>query len=629
MLTTAVTGAAGLLLLYLGGEALVRGACSLALRLRISPLVVGLTVVAFGTSAPELAVSLEASLGGIGDIALGNVIGSNIANIALILGVTALVRVTRVEARILRIDAPLMVLASLVLVVMLVDGGLSRLEGGLLVVGLAAWIGFTAVAARRESLAVRQEYSRGVPHSVSRVTIAVVFVFGGIGALVIGGQLLIDAAVAIAASAGVSQAVIGLTIVAVGTSLPEFAASVVAAIRGHGDIAVGNVVGSNLFNVLGILGIATLVTPLGRGAIDWITLGVFVGVAVLIVPLLYTGRRLSRVEGAGLLLVYGGYVAWLLAGIPTVGPGAAAASTAPFSASTPASSAGPPDPFVVVLGVAQDGGVPQAGSPGHPGWSDPDRRRLVVSLGLVDPATSERWMFEATPDFRRQLQRLDAVHPVEDHPGLSGIFLTHAHIGHYTGLMFLGHESMGAAGVPVHAMPRMGEFLAGNGPWSQLIAYDNIELRALEAGEAVRLNDRLTVTPFLVPHRQEFSEVVGYRIDGPRRSALFIPDIDGWEEWDAAGVRIEDLLADVDIAYLDATFYADGEIPGRDMSGFPHPFISHSMKRFAPLAAEVRGRIRFIHLNHTNPALWAESEARRSIEAAGFSVAEPLERETL
>ena len=626
MLTTAVTGAAGLLLLYLGGEALVRGACSLALRLRISPLVVGLTVVAFGTSAPELAVSLEASLGGVGDIALGNVIGSNIANIALILGVTALVRVTRVEARILRIDAPLMVLASLVLVVMLVDGGLSRLEGGFLVVGLAAWVGFTAVAARRESQAVRQEFSMGVPHSVSRIAIAVVFVFGGIGALAVGGQLLIDAAVAIAASAGVSQAVIGLTVVAVGTSLPEFAASVVAAIRGHGDIAVGNVVGSNLFNVLGILGIATLVTPLGRGAIDWITLGVFVGVAVLIVPLLYTQRQLSRVEGAGLLLVYAAYVAWLLAGVPSVGPPSAAASV---PATAPSSSAASSDPFVVVLGVAQDGGVPQAGSPGHPGWSDPGRRRLVVSLGLVDPATSERWMFEATPDFRRQLQRLDAVHPVEDRPGLSGIFLTHAHIGHYTGLMFLGHESMGASGVPVYAMPRMGEFLARNGPWSQLVAYENIALRPLVAGVPVRLNDRLTVTPFLVPHRQEFSEVVGFRIDGPRRSALFIPDIDGWEEWDAEGTRIEDMLADVEIAFLDATFYADGEIPGRDMSGFPHPFITHSMERFGPLPSAVRGRVRFIHLNHTNSALWAESEARRSIEAAGFHVAEPLEREQL
>lgn len=626
MLITAATGAAGLLLLYLGGEALVRGASSLALRMRISPLVIGLTVVAFGTSAPELAVSLEASLGGVGDIALGNVIGSNIANIALILGVTAVVRATKVEARILRIDAPLMVLASILLVVMLADGGLARFEGGLLLAGLAAWIGFTALAARKESQAVRQEFSLGVPHSLSRVAIAVAFVFGGIGALVVGGQLLIDAAVAIAASAGVSQAVIGLTIVAVGTSLPEFAASVVAAVRGHGDIAVGNVVGSNLFNVLGILGIATLVTPLGRGAIDWMTLGVFVGVALLIVPLLYTQRQLSRVEGAGLLVVYAGYVAWLLAGVPSVGPAPAAAAV---SAVVPASSAASAEPFVVVLGVAQDGGVPQAGSADHPGWNDPERRRLATSLGLVDPLTNQRWMFEATPDFRRQLQRLDELHRVEPRPGLAGILLTHAHIGHYTGLMFLGHESMGASGVPVFAMPRMADFLAANGPWSQLVAYENIDLRPLAAGEPVRLNDRLSVTPFLVPHRQEFSEVVGYRIDGPRRSALFIPDIDSWEEWDEGGTRVEDMLADVDVAFLDATFYADGEIPGRDMSGFPHPFITHSMERFAPLPADMRGRVRFIHLNHTNPALWTDSAARRTIEAAGFHVAEPLEKHGL
>lgn len=588
--------------------------------MRISPLVIGLTVVAFGTSAPELAVSLEASLGGVGDIALGNVIGSNIANIALILGVTALVRSTRVEARILRIDAPLMVLASLLLVVMLADGGLARFEGGLLLAGLAAWIGFTVLAARKESQAVRQEFALGVPHSLSRVGIAVLFVVGGIGALVVGGQLLIDAAVAIAAAAGVSQAVIGLTIVAVGTSLPEFAASVVAAVRGQGDIAVGNVVGSNLFNVLGILGVATVVTPLGRGAIDGMTLGVFVGVAVLIVPLLYTQRRLSRFEGAGLLLVYAGYVTWLLAGVPAVGP-------APAAASPPSPSLS--GPFVVVLGVAQDGGVPQAGSPDHPGWSDPGRRRLATSLGLVDPQTGERWMFEATPDFRRQLQRLDELHPVASRPGLAGIFLTHAHIGHYTGLMFLGHESMGAADVPVYAMPRMAGFLADNGPWSQLVTYDNIDLRTLAADESVRLNERLSVTPFLVPHRQEFSEVVGYRIDGPRRSALFIPDIDSWEDWDEAGVRVEDLLTGVDVAFLDATFYADGEIPGRDMSGFPHPFITHSIERFAPLPADVRSRVRFIHLNHTNPALWADSEARRTIEAAGFHVAEPLERHEL
>ena len=618
MLTTALIGAAGLLLLYLGGEGLVRGASSLALRFRVSPLVIGLTVVAFGTSAPELAVSVEASLGGVSDIALGNVIGSNIANIGLILGVTALVRATRVEARILRLDVPLMIAASLILVLALQDGGVSRLEGTLLIIGLLAWVGFTAFQAQRESDVVRHEFEAGMPPSPSGVPIAIAFVLGGLGALVVGGRLLIDSAVALASSMGVSQAVIGLTIVAVGTSLPEFAASVVAAVRGQGDIAVGNVVGSNLFNILGVLGVAAAVQPIGGGHVDGLTLAVFVGLAVLVVPLLYTGMVLSRREGAGLLLVYGIYVVSLVAGPGVPGPvGQLGAS--------PAAEA----PYVVVLGVAQDGGVPQAGSTDHPGWSDPERHRLVVSLGLVDPETDERWMFEATPDFRRQLQRLDEIHPVESGPGLDGIFLTHAHIGHYTGLMFVGHESMGAAGIPVYAMPRMREFLSSNGPWSQLVRYENIELRELSAGTPVRVNERLSVTPFLVPHRQEYSEVVGYRIDGPERSVLFIPDIDSWEDWDAEGTRIEDLLAEVDVAYLDATFFADGEIPGRDMSAVPHPLITHSMERFAPLPADVRDRVRFIHLNHTNPALWQDSEARRRIESAGFHVAEPMERAPL
>jgi pyrroloquinoline quinone biosynthesis protein B len=636
MESVALTGLVGLFLLYAGGEALVRGASSLAARMRISPLVIGLTVVAFGTSAPELAVSLEASLQGAQDIALGNVVGSNIANIGLILGITALLRPARVEARLVRIDAPLMVGASVLVLLLLADGLISRPEGLVLVLGLAGWIGFTALAARRESDEVRREFAAGAPKSLSGVVIAVLYILAGLVALVLGGRLLIDAAVSIAAAAGVSEAVIGLTVVAVGTSLPEFATSVVAGLRGRGDIAVGNIVGSNLFNLLGILGVAAIVRPLGRGHIDWTTLMVFLAVAVLLFPLLYTRHRLSRPEGALLLAVYGGYVAWLFAGLPASTPrtALAAASEPPVAASStaegvPARELAADVPFLVVLGIAQDGGVPQAGSRGAPGWHDPSRRRLVVSLGLVDPISGERWMFEATPDFRLELERLDETFPVEGRPGLNGIFLTHAHIGHYTGLMFLGHESMGAAGVPVYAMPRMRDFLATNGPWNQLVKYENIVLRPLEDGRPVRLNRRLTVTPFLVPHRQEYAEVVGFRIDGPERSALFIPDIDSWEEWDAAGTRIEELLAEVDVAYLDATFFADGEIPGRDMSGFPHPFITHSMERFAGLPAEIRNRVRFIHLNHTNPALWPGSGERHAVEAAGFHVAEPLERQEL
>ena len=277
-------------------------------------------------------------------------------------------------------------------------------------------------------------------------------------------------------------------------------------------------------------------------------------------------------------------------------------------------------PYVIVLGIAQDGGVPQAGTD-HQGWEDPQRQRLATSLGLVDPATGERWLFEATPDFPEQLHRLDVAAPVGEGYGIDGIFLTHAHIGHYAGLMHLGHEVMGADNIPVYAMPRMAEYLRSDGPWSQLVNYQNIDLREMADGESVQLNDRLRVTPFRVPHRQEYSEVVGYRIEGPHKSVLFIPDIDSWEDFDAAGTRIEDLIAEVDHAYLDATFFDHSELPGRDMSGFPHPPISHSMRRFAELPAAEKAKVRFIHLNHTNPALWSENEQFREVLDKGFVLA--------
>jgi len=284
-------------------------------------------------------------------------------------------------------------------------------------------------------------------------------------------------------------------------------------------------------------------------------------------------------------------------------------------------------PYVVVLGVAQDGGAPQLGYSDHPGWEDAAFRRLATSLALVDPQSGQRWLFEATPDIREQLHRLDLIASVEQGaPGLDGIFLTHAHMGHYTGLLHLGHEALGASGVPVYVMPEMQSFLMSNEPWHQLVRYENVALRELDDGEAVRLNERLSVTPFLVPHRQEHSEVIGYRIEGPDRSVVFIPDIDSWEEWDDLGTHIEDVIASSDVAYLDATFYANGEIPGRDMSTFPHPFITHSMERFASLPASERAKVRFIHLNHTNPALRPGTPARDTVHAGGFELAEELER---
>ncbi len=282
------------------------------------------------------------------------------------------------------------------------------------------------------------------------------------------------------------------------------------------------------------------------------------------------------------------------------------------------------DVSLFVLGVAQDGGKPQIANPDDPAWADPSLRRLATSLALIDRRsdTPKRWLFEATPDIKEQLQRLDAAAPVDRRSGLDGIFLTHAHMGHYTGLMLLGHESAGAQNISVYALPKMADFLIGNGPWSQLVRYHNIILAIMEADASEDLAEGIRVTPFIVPHRQEFSEVAGYRIDGPDQSVLFIPDIDSWEDWDATGTRIEEMIASVDVAYLDATFYANGEIPGRDMSGFPHPFVAHSIERFSGLAVEEKTKVRFIHMNHTNPLLNPKAQERRTVMDAGFNIAD-------
>ena len=269
-------------------------------------------------------------------------------------------------------------------------------------------------------------------------------------------------------------------------------------------------------------------------------------------------------------------------------------------------------PFVVVLGIAQDAGYPQAGCKKtccQPAWEQPQLRRLVSCLAVVDPASGQCWMLDATPDFPEQLHLVQHVLPGR-RLNLAGIFLTHAHIGHYTGLMHLGREAMGAGAMPVYAMSRMESFLKNNGPWSQLVALKNIEIRHLRADSAVVLNERLRVTPLLVPHRDEFSETVGYKIEGPARSLLFIPDIDKWEHWER---DINALVGEVDVALLDGTFYQNGEIPGRDMSEIPHPFIEESLVRFGKLPAMERAKIRFIHFNHTNPVLRGNSEAAQSV----------------
>lgn len=279
-------------------------------------------------------------------------------------------------------------------------------------------------------------------------------------------------------------------------------------------------------------------------------------------------------------------------------------------------------PFLVVLGIAQDAGYPQAAcqkSCCMYGWENPQARRHVSCLAIVDPETSQRWIIDATPDFKEQLRSLDQIFPVAESPGISGIFLTHGHIGHYTGLIYLGREAMGAKEIPVYAMPRMYHFLSNNGPWDQLVKLKNIEVKAIKNEIPIKLNDRISITPLLVPHRDEYTETVGYRIQGPSHSALFIPDIDKWEKWDTS---IESLINRVDIAFLDGTFYEEGEIPERNMSDIPHPFIIESLAWFKNLDNSEKSKIHFIHLNHTNPALIPGSNAQKDVEEKGFRIAQ-------
>ncbi|MBZ0114618.1 MAG: MBL fold metallo-hydrolase [Thermoanaerobaculia bacterium] len=289
----------------------------------------------------------------------------------------------------------------------------------------------------------------------------------------------------------------------------------------------------------------------------------------------------------------------------------------------------PNGPFTIVLGVAQDGGYPQAGTPPGPIWEQTDRHRLVASLGVVDPRSGKRWLVDATPDFRAQLQRLDRAAPTDSVPGLDGIFLTHGHMGHYSGLLHLGREVISAHGVPVWAMPRMERFLKENAPWEQLVSLDNIRLQPLRDGVAVALGDDLSITPISVPHRDEYTETVGFVLRGSTHSVLFIPDIDKWERWDTLGTHIETWIAQVDVAYLDGTFFAEGEIPGRAMSEIPHPFIAESLFRFAALPASERSKVRFLHLNRSNPALDPESAQADAVREAGCRLAEEGERVAL
>tara|TARA_B100001250_G_scaffold182752_1_gene157290 strand:+ start:1945 stop:2853 length:909 start_codon:yes stop_codon:yes gene_type:complete len=270
------------------------------------------------------------------------------------------------------------------------------------------------------------------------------------------------------------------------------------------------------------------------------------------------------------------------------------------------------NPYVVVLGIAQDGGAPHAGCSKEcceQRWDNPKEHLKVSSIAIVDPKTNETWIIDATPDFASQLNS------VSDND-LKGIFLTHAHIGHYTGLIHVGREVMGAKEVSVYAMPRMKQFLETNGPWDQLVSLGNISIQKIDDNIALQLNERLSITPFLVPHRDEYSETVGYKIQGPEKSLIFIPDIDKWDKWK---LNIQELVEVNDYSLLDGTFYDINELPGRDMSEIPHPFIVESIDIFSK--TQNKSGIHFIHINHSNPALNHNSDAFGNIVNNGFSVA--------
>ncbi len=276
---------------------------------------------------------------------------------------------------------------------------------------------------------------------------------------------------------------------------------------------------------------------------------------------------------------------------------------------------------LIVLGTVQDAGSPHIACKKaccQELFEAPDPTRQVTTLGLVDVDAGKQFLFEASPDISRQTKKLRAFSGQETELP-DGIFLTHAHIGHYTGLMYLGREATNADETPVYAMPGMQQFLKNNGPWSQLVAVNNISLQPLRADSTIILSPGIKVTPFRVPHRDEFSETVGYRIEGPAKSALFIPDIDKWERWDRS---IDSLITTVDVAFVDGTFFNGAELNTRDISQIPHPFVSESIERLSELPVEERAKVTFIHFNHTNRLLDASSAEYAAVLAAGMQVAE-------
>jgi cation:H+ antiporter len=302
----------GLVLLFLGGEGLIRGSSNLAIKIGITPLLVGLTVVAFGTSAPELVVSLKAALMGNSSISLGNIVGSNIANIALILGLAALIRPLDIHAKVIMREIPIMIGISVLLLLLLIDGELGFIDGLVFVFSIVIYTVVNVLMARKEkNPEVDLEFKEGLKSKFG-VPVSIVFMVVGLGLLILGADLFVQSAVAIAKMFNVSDAIIGLTIVSIGTSLPELITSVVASFKRESDIIIGNIIGSNIFNILSILGITAIIIPISSAGITYVDLGVMIFAAIILLPLSKSGFLITRFEGALLLLGYAGYMYYLL-----------------------------------------------------------------------------------------------------------------------------------------------------------------------------------------------------------------------------------------------------------------------------------------------------------------------------
>jgi len=260
-------------------------------------------------------------------------------------------------------------------------------------------------------------------------------------------------------------------------------------------------------------------------------------------------------------------------------------------------------PGIIVLGISQDGGYPHAGCMKeccNYAWQHPEAQRFAASLALIDPVAGKWFLVEATPDMKEQLQLFRELTGGEYNYLPDAIFITHAHIGHYTGLMELGREVMNTSSVPVYVLPQMKSFLETNGPWSQLVKLENISVTEIYPGSEVAVSENISVRSFTVPHRDEYSETAGFNIDTPQKSYLFIPDIDKWGKWDVDIIKRVQLA---DVAFIDGTFLSADELPGRNMDEIPHPFIRETIDLFIDQTAETRSKINFIHLNHSNPLL--------------------------